>query len=233
LVRAQPNKAYSLNQTVTSMSALGLDVHGKDPEPVSDEEQSSDEESEVSDTGSEARAGRRARVRRAEDEDDKDQPDELEPWVVPEQKEDDPWAKAVGPAWDENDTSGWFNQPAGTNAGASDANANAWDPEAAPSTSQTGQDEAPTQTTKPARNKGDKIKREKREKKDKKEGPSKPKQEKPKVPKPKLAMEGSEGEVAKVDEGDSKGKNKRSGGYVNHERVKTGGSERVSPTQVP
>jgi hypothetical protein len=219
-----------LNQTVASMSALGLDVHGKNPEAVSDEEQSSDEESVVSDTGSEARAGRRARVRRAEDEDDddsKEQPSELEPWVVPEEKPmDDPWATPSGTGWDENDTSGWFNQPA-------DANSNAWDSVAAPPTSQAQTDsaDAPIQTSKPSRSKGDKTKREK-EKKDKAEGSSKPKQQKPRAPKPKPAAEG-EADVAKMDEGDSKGKNKRSGGYLNHERVKTGGSERVSPHTSP
>jgi len=220
-----------MNQTVTSMSVLGLNVHGKDPDPVSEEEQSSDEESEVSDAGSEARAGRRARFRRAEDndsDDNKEQLDELEPWVVPEQKErDDLWAKDRGSAWDQNDTSGWDNKPASANE---NANANVGDPVAAPSTSQTQTDkaDAPTKTSKPSLSKGDKSKGEKKEKKDKKEGSSKPKQPKPKAPNPKPAVEANEVDMAKMDEGDSKGKSKGSGGYVNHERVKTGGSERVS-----
>ena len=208
------------------MSALGLDVHGKDP--VSDEEQSSDEESEISDAGSEAKAGRRARIRRMEDEDEddnKDQPDELEPWVDPEEKaKEGLWATNRGSAWDEHDTSGLDNQPAGANA-----NANAGDA-VAPSASQiqAGRTDAITQTSKPPRSKGDKTKGEKKEKKDKKESSSKPKQPKPKAPKPKPAEEGDEADVAKVDEGDIKGKGKHPGGYVNHERVKTGGSERVS-----
>jgi len=222
-----------MNQTD---SVLGLDFHGKDPDPVSEEEQSSDEESEVSDTGSEARVGRRARVRRAEDEDsdeNKDQPDELEPWVVTEEEErNESWAKDHGPAWDRNDTSGWDKQPANADA---NTNANTGDLVAAPSTSQTQTDglNAPNQTSKPARSKGDKTKGEKKEKKDKKEGSSKPKQQKPKAPKPKPAEEGNEADVAKVDDGDSKGKIKRPGGYVNHERVKTGGSSRVSSRTGP
>ncbi len=231
--RSEPelNKGHNMNQTVTSTSVLGLNFHGKDPDPVSEEDQSSDEESEVSDTGSEARAGRRARVRRAEDEgsdDNKDQLDELEPWVVPEQKErDDSGAKDHGSPSHQNDTSGRDNQPTNANA---NANTNVGDLVAAPSTSQTQTDgaNAHNQTSKPPRSKGDKIKGEKKEKKDKKEGSSKTKQPKPKAPKPKPAEEGDEADVAKVDEGDSKGKSKRPGGYINHERVKTGGSERVS-----
>ena len=224
--KPEPNKGPNLNQTFTSMSALGLDVHGKDP--VSDEEQSSDEESEVSDAGSEAMAGRRARIRRVEDEDDDDntdQPDELEPWVEPEEKvRKGLWATNGGSACDENDTSGLDNQTAGANA-----NVNAGDSVAAPSTSQMQTDgtEPITQTSKPSRSKGDKTKGEKK-KKDKKEGSSRPKQPKPKAPKPKPVEEKDEADVTKVDEDDTKSKVKRPGGYVNHERVKTGGSERVS-----
>lgn len=232
--RSEPelNKGHNMNQTETSTSVLGLDFHGKDPDPVSEEDQSSDEESEVSDTGSEARAGRRARIRRAEDEgsdEDKDQLDELEPWVVPEQKErDDSLAKDRGSVSHQSDTSGQDNQPSNANVNAS---TNAGDHVAAPSTSQTQPDgaNALNQTSKPPRSKGDKTKGEKKEKKDKKEGTSKTKPPKPKAPKPKPAPEeANEADVVKVDEGDSQGKGKRSGGYVNHERVKTGGSERVS-----
>lgn len=238
--RSEPelNKGHNMDQTDTSTSVLGLDFHGKDPDPVSEEDQSSDEESEVSDTGSEARAGRRARIRRAEDEgsdEDKDQLDELEPWVVPEQNErDNSLAKDHGSASHQNDTSGQDNQPPNANV---NANTNVGDLVAAPSTSQTQTDgvNARNQTSKPPRSKGDKTKGEKKEKKDKKEGTSKTKQPKPKAPKPKPTSapapapeEGNEADVAKVDEGDSQGKGKRSGGYVNHERVKTGGSERVS-----
>ena len=234
--RSEPelNKGHNMNQTETSTSVLGLDFHGKDPDPVSEEDQSSDEESEISDTGSEARAGRRARIRRAEDEgsdEDKDQLDELEPWVVPEQNErDDSLAKDRGSASHQNDTSGQDNQPSNANVNAS---TNVADLVAAPSTSQTQTDGAnahsQNQTSKPPRSKGDKTKGEKKEKKDKKEGTSKTKQPKPKAPKPIPAPEeGNVADVAKVDEGDSQGKGKRSGGYVNHERVKTGGSERVS-----